>query len=52
MTPTEKLVREAIAATARQVPPDRVPPLDVSAVAGPSRHRILAGLAPSDSAPR
>ena len=45
MTPTEKLVREAIAATARQVPPDRVPPLDVSAVARPSRHRILAGRA-------
>ena len=45
MTPTEQLVRDAIAATAGQVPPDRLPPLDLSAVAGPSRHRTLAGRA-------
>jgi hypothetical protein len=45
MTQTEQLVRDAIAATAGHVPPDRLPPLDLSAVAGPGRRRTLAGRA-------
>jgi hypothetical protein len=45
VTQTEQLVRDAIAATAGQVPPDRLPALDLSAVAGSGRRRMLAGRA-------